>query len=303
MSVIVSWAPLHGQAQTSNIHALGFTIGSYHRKSVLMMQTHFTGNNMEAPLVGENVNRSQTKENGLFLDIGLDAAVTFSMMNQLDKDRLESCCITFGTNKVSLMPGTKIRNKETFDRDIGQKVGHVIYDAEKYVDIVLVDANSGDDALSFKLMEQADLIIINLTQRKHVIERFLKDYGERFSNNKKVFYLFGDYDDNSACNINNLRRKYSAFLGSGNSGVIPYCTKYLDAQNESRVEDFMKKGLKNKKEGQSETIVMKIKAVSRHGRYYPDETEYFFHRTKLSVDKILKMTGISIRRNRQENRL
>jgi hypothetical protein len=286
MGKILFWSPLHGQGQTSNLHVTAFIMSMLHKKRVLIMQTHFTGNNLESPLVGQNADKYNTDNLSLFEDIGLDTAVTYSKMNQLDINMLENCCFSFPETQLLLLPGTKTKNKETFERDIGKSVSRVIQTANEYTDMVLIDANSGEDMLSFRLMDQADLIVVNLTQHRYVLELFFKGYSERFLGNNRVFFLFGDYDDNSSYNINNCRRKYSKFITAANSGVIPYCTQFLDAQNESRIVSFMQSGLHVRRDNEFEKVYHFIKAnfiSSKNG----EENEYFFHRSKLAVDKML----------------
>lgn len=300
MSKILFWSPLHGQGQTSNLHVTAFIMGLLHRKRVLMMQTHFIGNNLESPLVGQNVSKSRTDENALFMDVGLDVAVTFSNMNKLNKDMLENCCFSFPDTPLLLLPGTETKNRETFDRDVGKAVSHVISDADECVDIVLIDSNSGDDKLSFRLMSMADLIVVNLTQHRYVLDKFFFDYKEQFLDNKKVFYLFGDYDDNSSYNINNFRRKYKKYINSKNSGVIPYCTKFMDAQNESEIIRFMQEGIHIGDEGRFKKFSYLIKKEFLPGKYTTEETDYFFHRSRLAIDKMLDMLNIPIRKGCRE---
>lgn len=298
MSKIIFWSPYHGQGQTSNIHATAFIMSLLHKKRVLMMQTHFNKNNLELPLVGQMLHENDKRE--LFCDIGLDVAVTYSNMNKLNGKMLESCCLTFSNTSLLLLSGTETKNRETFDRDIGKSLTNVIKDADACVDVVLIDSNSGNDELSFRIMPIADLIVINLTQRRYVLDHFFNDYGEHFSNNNKVFYLFGDYDDNSSFNINNCRQKYKQYIKSYNSGVIPYCTNYMDAQNECDVVNFMWEGLCMKGAGKTNPLYYLIKKVFRNGKYDQGETEYFFHRSKLAVEKIFNLLSIPIRKDHRE---
>lgn len=299
MSNYLFWSPLHGKGQTSNMIAVGLIMSLFHNKKVLMMQTHFAKNNLEAPLVGQNVKHG-SEDNALFSDIGLDTAITYSSMKALDYDMLEHCCLTFDKTPLLLLPGTETKDRETFDRDVGRLVGRMILDAEKYMDLILVDSNGGNDDLSIKLMEIADMIIINLTQSKYVLDQFFNEYGDQFINNKKAFYLFGDYDDNSSFNINNCRRKYKKYIRTDNSGVIPYCTKYLDSQNESNTLNFMQKGLRTREYTKIEKLLRFIRKAFHPGKYEKAETDYFFHRSKLSVEKMFDLQKIPIRKERRE---
>lgn len=300
MSKFLFWSPYHGLGQTSNEHVTALILNLFYKKDILLMQTHFKNNNLESPLVGYNV-ENQSSNNEIFEGIGLDMAVTYSNMNHLNKETLRSCCLTPAPS-IFLLPGTETKNKESYDRDIGGSVGYVIKDSNELVDYVLIDTNSGNDALSLKLMDMADLIIINLTQRRYVIEKFFNEYGDIFRDRTNVFYLFGDYDDNSSYNINNFRKKYSKHINGNNSGVIPYCTKYMDAINESNVIQFMQKGLKRYHKKGAEKLLSKIGIDLYATKYGKDETDYFFHRSILSTEKMLKMLHKPLNRYHMEGK-
>lgn len=295
MSKILFWSPYHGQGQTSNLYVIALIFGILHRKRVLMMQTHFKNNNLESPLVGHNVDQD-TKEGKIFEGIGLDMAITYNNMNKLSQKTLEHCCLTFSDSSILLMPGTNTKNKETFDRDIGNAVNRMVMDVDGYVDLVLIDSNSGEDELSMRLMTISDMVVVNLTQRRYVLEKFFSEYGERLIKDKKVFYIFGDYDDNSSYNINNCRKKYSKFITSNNSGVIPYCTKFMDAQNESNVMKFLQNGLLQRRNRDRKTWLTRAVDYFMYGKYAEEETEYFFHRSLLCVEKMLGMMQISVKK-------
>lgn len=295
MSKILFWSPYHGLGQTSNIHVTAAIISMLYKKSVLLMQTHFKCNNLESPLIGCSMDKGSENDE-LFQGIGLDMAVTYSNMSKLNRKNLESCCLTFPSSSLLLLPGSEIRNKETYDRDVGRSVNYLIRDADKLVDFVMIDANSGNDELSMKLIDLADLLVINLAQRRYVLERFFKEYGEYFLNKTNVFYLFGDYDDNSSYNINNFRRKYRKYINTGNSGVIPYCTKYMDVQNESDVLSFILKGLQSSSRKGLGHILYQLPRIVWKDRYEQEETDYFFHRARLSTEKMYGLLNESAKK-------
>jgi cellulose biosynthesis protein BcsQ len=227
-------------------------------------------------------------------------AITYSIMNKLSQKALENCCLTFSDASILLMPGTNTKNKETFERDIGNAVHRMLMDVDKYVDLVLIDSNSGEDKLSMSLMTTADLVVINLTQRRYVLEKFFLEYGEHFINNKRVFYIFGDYDDNSSYNINNCRKKYSRYITNSNSGVVPYCTKFMDAQNESNVMKFLQNGLLQRRNKDLRTWLSRALVNMKYGKYAQEETEYFFHRSLLCVGKMSGMMQLSVKKERKD---
>lgn len=288
MSKIVFWSPLHGQGQTSNLHIISLITSLLHRKKVLMMQTHMSLNNLEGPLVGKNMGILNSEDKSIFQDIGLDAAVMYSRMNRLADNIFESCCITFPNTSLYLLPGTETKNRETFERDISSAVYKMILHAEDNVDVVMIDTNSGKDDLSIKLLALADVIVINLTQRKYVLNKFFRDYGEILSKYKNVFYLFGNYDRYSGYNIINCQRKYGKYLNKDNSGIIPYCTRYMDAQNECDILSMVREGMRDCKVRDTYKLRDNIKRIFRR-RNSPRETDYFFYQACRSVRKIMSM--------------
>lgn len=285
MSKIVCWSPLHGQYQTSNLHITGLIMSLLHKKKVLMMQTQFSMNNLEGPLLGKRADTISNEGGGIFQEIGLDTAVMYSRMNMLIEDTLERCCMTFPGTSLLLLPGTETRNIETFNRDICSSVCRMIGQAEEYVDLVMIDTSSGNNDLSLKLMSSADLIIINLTQYRYVLNRFFSEYGERLAGNKNVFYLIGNYDKNSGYNIINCRRKYRKYINKDNSGVIPHCTKYMDAQNECNILGMVRDGLHYNKRI--------TKGKFRLKKYSLEETDYFFSQSSRSVMKMLNILSLN----------
>ncbi len=296
MSKILFWSPYHGQGQTSNLYAVALVFCILYKKRILLLQTHFKNNNLESPLVGYNVDK-ETEETMIFEDIGIDMAITYSKMNRLDDKTLENCCLTFLDSSILMMPGTKTKNKETFDRDVGGAVNRLLTAADECVDIVFIDSNSSDDETSKRLMQTADMVVVNLSQHRYVLEKLFIEYGDFLTNNRKIFYLFGNYDDNSGYNIYNCRRKYSQYIKSGNSGVIPYCTKYMDAQNESNVLHFLEEGLAHKRNNSFICNIHRSLFDLRYGKYARDEIEDFFRNLILNADNMSRILQIYVKRN------
>lgn len=302
MSRIVFWSPLHGQGQTGNLHIISLIMSLLNKKKILMMQTHFAMNNLEEPLIGKSMNGVNVEES-LFQDIGIDAAVMYSNMNWLTGNILESCCITFPDTSLLLLPGTETRNYETFDRDICSNLLRMIQQAENHVDVIMIDTNSGHDELSFKLMSTADVIIINLTQRKYAINKLFNEYKEVLDKYKNVFFLFGNYDKNSGYNIVNCRRKYHHYINNHNSGVIPYCSKYLDAQNQCSILDMVREGLQSRKVSGTYKTKGMIRRIFMADSGYLKESDYFFNQAYCSTMKIMNMINAADKKRMERSRI
>ncbi|HHV13699.1 MAG TPA: hypothetical protein GXX75_25870 [Clostridiales bacterium] len=234
---IVFWSPVHGQTgTTSNILALSLVSAVSYKRKCLVTQTHFNYNNLEAPLIERNSKASPD----YFLDVGIDALVRNFKAERLNRSLVENCCIALGDTSLSLLPGTTKTNRESFDYAVGMAVPKVFLAMEQFYDCMFIDTNPGGKELSIKLMEDAELTVINLNQNLEIIDLYFRQYDKLIPGNK--FFLFGAYDAESKYNINNLRKKYGG-ITKANSGVIPYNTAYKDAQADSRVVDFIKRNI------------------------------------------------------------
>lgn len=242
--------------------------GIYYGKKGLMMQTHFNLNNLEAPLVGSNSKNNASID--FFRDVGLDSLIRSFKAEKISLETLENCCISLSDTNMSLLPGTSKMNRDSFEYEMETIIINLLRTIDAFQRIIFIDTNSGNNSITQKVMRDADVLVVNLSQNTSVIDTYFSEYKEIQS--QKIFYLFGNYDSNSKYNISNIRRRYKE-ITNRNSGVIPYNTAYLDAQCDGRVVEFVKKKRRADKE---------------------DPNWYFINKAIKSTEKILRLAGVVI---------
>lgn len=255
---------MHGQTgTTSNLMAIAVMSTLQYQYKNVITQTHFNLNNLEAPLAAASV--INNKE--YFLDIGIDALARSIKSSPLDGEIIENCSISLLNKKLSLLPGTTKNNKDIYESDMSKTITNILNALAGYHDMVFIDTNAGSNELTLKILQNSDMIIINLSQNKSILE----DYGSNYEfSNKKVFYLIGNYDSNSKYNLKNMMKTYS-WLKMKNTAVIPYNTEYMDAQSDGQVIPFILRNMNCDKE---------------------DSNAYFIHEVKKAVGKIMNNLGI-----------
>ncbi len=269
---ILFWSPIHGQAgTTSNILATSMITGILYRKKAVLTHTQFHFNNLEAPIVGANAYDTASKD--YFREVGVDTVIRCFKAAKLDKDTLENCCIALENTNILLLPGTSKSIREAFEYEMESVMSNLLTAIESIYGVVFVDISSGQNPLSKRLIAEADLTVVNLSQNMGIVEDYLRKYATTMP--EKLFYLFGKYDCNSKYNISNIRRKYHKSINRFNSGVIPYNTGFMDAQVDGKTVKFIRDNLKcNKK----------------------DDNYYFVLKAKSATEKILRLAGINIER-------
>lgn len=238
---IVFWSPVHGQArQSSNLLAVSLKLVMEQHKKIMVTQTQYRMNDLEDAVVGRAGKKAFRER--FYQDMGMDSLIRCLKRKQIEKADIENCCIQLLPDEdFILLPGSQCENYEIFQETVGETVHTVLEEAEQYYDYVFVDTNPGGDRISRKLLQTADLIVVNLSQNVGVIDRFFWDYPEELRG-KRVFFLFGSYLPDSCYNLSNLRYRYR-LIRRNNAAVIPMNVGFMDAIAGGNVRDYFAKNL------------------------------------------------------------
>lgn len=247
------WSTMHGQSGiTSNLIATGVGISAEYRLKVAFLQSHLKYNNLAMALMGT------VSEMDLFTDTGLDALIRDIKSKPLSKEIIfeESISLMKTGTPISLFLGTMKQNKEVFKNEMNTAFLPIIDEINRCHDITFIDVDSGYHALSFQTMDSSDLVIINFSQNRTLLEHYFK----RPINNPNVIYLFGNYNPKSKYNIRNLEKMYPAL--KRRSIVIPYNVNFMDAQNDGKAIEFMIKNIDCKRDNDNYSFIKGVKEAA-----------------------------------------
>ena len=105
---------------------------------------------------------------------------------------------------------------------------------EKYSDTVMVDTSSAPLASSRKILQKADLVVVNLSQNLQVLSHFFRNYS---SIQEKAFYLIGDYDNRSELTRGEIMRRFH--IPGSRIGTIPHDSGFSDAISDGKLIPFL----------------------------------------------------------------
>lgn len=226
---IAFWSPLHGTGTSSGLIAMSAAVSVIYPEKTVITQTHYNLNNLERPLLGT----AGTLD--FFRDTGVDALIRFFKSGNITEEQVESCSIKMN-EKLYLLAGTKIHNREGFENNVARNMlVHIFSCLEKYYDLVFIDTNSGDNELSMRIIDECDAVVVSLRQNRDFLDRFFES---SLSDYDKVFYLFNDYDIESKYSIHNLRNLYKR-MNVRNSSFIPHNADYMDAICDEKVMKYI----------------------------------------------------------------
>lgn len=105
---------------------------------------------------------------------------------------------------------------------------------EKYSNMVFVDTSSAPLASSRKILQKADIVVVNLSQNETLLNHFFRNYS---AIQEKAFYLLGNYEEDSELSRMTIAQKYH--LPGNRLGIIPHNVAFSDAISRGEVISFL----------------------------------------------------------------
>lgn len=269
---IAFWSTMHGQTTTtSNLIAISSLIALEYRLKLLVTHNHYERSTLESSLLDRRLLETELTE---LSDAGIDALSRFIRFNSLDQDNIQGYTTTLIKNRFDLLMGTKNVNKDLYYSDLNTIITTILNSAKEYYDLLCVDVAAGANALSEKIMDNADLVVVNLNQNLSVLDDFFS--GKYPNIQEKGYFILSLYDDKSRYNLKNICRRYK--IGD-NISVIPYCREYADACNEGKALEFM---MRNQLASQADYAYPFIEEVRKSAKHILE---------RVGIDTVKKRIG------------
>ncbi|ADC52218.1 MULTISPECIES: P-loop NTPase family protein [Alkalihalophilus] len=232
MANIAFWGTVHGQVATTTniITAAHYSTLEYDVKA-LLTQTHWSHSTLEKSITKEN------SSNTFFNDTGIDALERLARSNRLTAKAIPDYTESIMSDRLDLLPGTTKKDESLF-ANVEDVMSKIMTVAKNEYDFSFFDINSGtQNELSKIVLNHADLVVVNLNQNKHVLDRFFnkEDYVSALDQ-KPYIIVISQYDEQSRMTLKNIKRKYKVNVPIVG---IPYCSQLRDAMNENRMTEFL----------------------------------------------------------------
>ncbi|MBQ0139973.1 MAG: hypothetical protein KBT36_11785 [Kurthia sp.] len=250
---IVSWSPVHGQgATTSNIVALASLYSLTHESHSLITHTQLNYSSLESLF--------EKKKTGIsgFEDSGLVAIERLINSNLIKPEAVHDYTETIYSGRLDLLGGTYSNDEVT-----EKMLGTLLKVTENAYDLVWVDAHSGTrNDITRKTLNNADLIIVNLPQNRFVLDHFFLEEFPNELKGKNIVYIISQYNTDSQFNLRKIKRRYNI---KEMIYALPFCGKYKEAINNSKVTEYFYTRVANpKKDATSWEFFHAVNAVNKH---------------------------------------
>lgn len=238
---IVFWSNRSGQCSvSSNAVTMAMMSILKHSAKCSLIQTSMAHNSLAQSLLGD-----KAKIVTEYLDdIGIDSLLRKLQSGSSSIETICSSGIPLLSDNLCVYLPTEKRNDINYYSEFCAVSNNFVKTLNGIFDINFIDAGFGVNPMTKELFLKSDILVICVNQNKYALDELNTYY--KFDDSK-VFYLFGNYDENQRMNIRNITRTYKK-INSKNSAVIPYNIEFANAMNTGTLVKFFLRGIQSNKD-------------------------------------------------------
>jgi len=141
-------------------------------------------------------------------------------------------------DRLLYLPNPPGINSDVLEYQMDRNCHKVLGYLERFGHLVFVDTTAAPVRSSRKILQEADLIVVNLIQNETMLDQFFRNYR---AIREKAFYLVGNYDEESTLTREYIGQHYGIPLNQ--IGVIPRDSSFLDAVSAGEIVSFLERGM------------------------------------------------------------
>lgn len=254
---IAFWSNFPGQAgTTSNMLSVALMTALRYRLKTLMLQGIYDIHQIDRAFEGKCRNDFIKEERNYYPSKGMDYLIRKSRQNEINQSVIKQSAEQV-METAYYIPASVKGSREIFERNMHQVVDASFEGMEEFADVVFIDAGNGSGEIAKKVLEKADLIVVNFNQNSFFMDQFFQERQEFI---EKSIFLLSCYDSDSNYNVRNVQRIYR--IEKDDLGVIPYNVGFQDAFCEGKVVKFLKGNYNCRKFDKNYYFIKEVQAAS-----------------------------------------
>ena len=241
MAIIAFWSDEEKETgQTMSMVALSTYMSIEHNYRILNVSTNFKDTTLEDSYLDltkmENLVKNLSDTNQVGLESGVEGLIKIINSNKTSTNIVSNYTRIVFKDRLDVLCSCKTREYEEY-RQIASLYPNIIQVSDRNYDLVFVDVSKRMPEEQMKqILELADVIIVNMTQRLKTIDDFNKLREENtFFKKNNIILNIGRYDKFSKYNIKNVTRYLKE---KKDVHAVPYNTLFFEACSEAKVAEF-----------------------------------------------------------------
>lgn len=237
---VAFWSNLRGKScVTSNLACISVLSALAYPGDgkTILLENHQNIMNLGSVLSGQK-SKLRVKEKSIY-GVGFGFFSLLRLLEQgqeLSEENYYRFALHFLGNRLWYFPMEDVRNSEFLEYRLEKDCIKTMSCLEQQDNLVMVDTSSAPLPSSRKILQEADVVVVNLTQNQQAMSHFFRNYSDV---QRKAFYLVSNYDEDSDLSKAEI---VSRFRIPGNQiGTIPHSSGFADAVSEGKLIPFLLK--------------------------------------------------------------
>lgn len=278
MAIIAFWSDEKKETgQTLSMVALSTYMAIEHNYRILNVSTNFKDTTLEDCYWNTNkeslfIKKIANSENAVVgLESGIEGLVKIIKSNKTTPNIVSNYSKVIFNDRLDVLCAPKTNVYSEF-LEIAKMYPEILNIANRSYDLVFVDISKKmDEEEVNRILEIADVIVVNITQRLHIIDKFymLREENKFFKNNNIILNI-GRYDKFSKYNVKNISR----YLRMKKDVVaIPYNTLFFESCSEGKVAEFFLRLRNADSTDRNQTFIQEISRMCKELIYKLQELQ------------------------------
>ena len=267
MAIIAFWSDEEKETgQTMSMVALTTYMAMEHNYKIIDVSTSFKDSTLEdsyfnTERVDSLVKNLMQNQNQVNIESGVEGLVKLINSNKTSTSIVSNYTKIVYRDRLDILCAPRTEKYEEY-RQIAEMYPTVLQTANRSYDLVFVDVSKRMPQEQVKqILELADVIVVNITQRLETINEFMKlrEENEFFSKNN-ILINMGRYDKYSKYNIKNVSRYMRE---KKDVHAIPYNTLFFEACSEAKVAELFLRFRKLDEEDRNAIFISEINRLTK----------------------------------------
>lgn len=160
-------------------------------------------------------------------------------------------------NQLFYIPYGNRTNRLIYDYDLNKYILTILKASKIFADLTFIDTRNNDSLSSQVILNEADLIVVNLSQNQKELHCFFKDYSSIVS---RCIFLISNYDHNSYFNLQKISKNYS--IDQRKIAAIPFNLEYQEALEYGMLLNFLISNYRCKKSQPNYTFMRELRIAA-----------------------------------------
>ena len=278
MAIIAFWSDEKRETgQTLSLVALSTYMAIEHNYRILNISTNFKDNTLEDCYWNFQKEQALTSkitgdQSGLIgMESGVEGLIKIIRSNKSNPNIVSNYSRPVFNNRLDVFCSPKTHEYKEY-LEIARTYPEILQLANRNYDLVFVDISKRmDEEEKNKILEIADIIVVNITQRLTIIDKFLTLREENnFFKNNNVLLNIGRYDGFSKYNTKNISRYLKMKRGVM---AVPYNTLFFEACSEGKVADYFLRLRSIDEEDRNHTFIQEVSKMGKEIIYKLQELQ------------------------------